>query len=384
MNVLFVTAYLPVLHRHGGGVRMYHNIRILSEKHSVHVLSFVTNDEEEDMLASLKSVCESAQGIRRVPDFKPHWFSVAPFLVREFSTPEMHRAVDSALSAKHIDVLQCEYLQMAQFHRKGVFSLLTAHEALSKNAREAYEAEKNPKQKLRLFYRWMQFLRYEVEQVRRFDRVVTMTKEDAAYLRSYARQADIRAIPIGIDPQEFRPTEDDASAALSVLFVGNYFHYPNVEAAEFLVQKIAPRLPQLRFLIAGSPVPEHMKAGPNVAFPGYISDTRTLYHGLNTIFVAPLFSGTGQRVKLLEAFAMGCPVVTTRVGAMGFPVEDGSQALIAETTDGFEAALRRLAADETLRRDMGNKARAMILQHFTWSRIGKELLDVIADAAVSN
>ena len=111
---------------------------------------------------------------------------------------------------------------------------------------------------------------------------------------------------------------------------------------------------------------DYMKAEANVAFPGYISDTRTLYHGLNTIFVAPLFSGTGQRVKLLEAFAMGCPVVTTRVGAMGFPVEDGSQALIAETTDGFEAALRRLAADATLRRDMGNKARAMILEHFTW------------------
>src|SRR5262249_1567469 len=150
-------------------------------------------------------------------------------------------------------------------------------------------------------------------------------------------------------------------------------HTPNVQAAEFLVHEIAPKFPRLRFLIAGSPIPQQRKAGANVAFPGYISDTRTLYHGSNTIFAAPLFSGTGQRVKLLEAFAMGCPVVTTRVGAMGFPLEDGSQALLAETADDFEVALRRLAADEALRRNMGKSARAMILQHFTWSRIGKDL-----------
>jgi glycosyltransferase involved in cell wall biosynthesis len=296
----------------------------------------------------------------------------------------MHQAVDSGLSTKNIDVLQCEYLQMAQFHRRGVFSLLTAHEALSKNAYEAFDAERDPGQKVRLFYRWMQLLRYEVGQTRRFDRVLTMTKEDAAYLKSYAPQANIRPIPIGIDPQEFRPIEDNADTAPSVLFVGNYFHTPNVQAAEFLVQNIAPKFPRLRFLIAGSPIPEQLKAGPNVAFPGYISDTRTLYHGSNTIFVAPLFSGTGQRVKLLEAFAMGCPVVTTRVGAMGFPIEDGSQALLAETVDDFEAALRRLTSDGALRRVVGNNARAMILRHFTWSRIGNDLLDVIAEAAVSN
>ncbi len=141
---------------------MYHNIRILSEKHSVHVLSFVGSDEEEDLLGSVKPICESVRAIRRIPDFRPHWLSVTPFMVREFSTPEMHRAVDDMLQARRIDVLQCEYLQMAQFRRKRVFSLLTAHEVQSKNAREAFESELDPLEKLRLFYRWMQALRYEV------------------------------------------------------------------------------------------------------------------------------------------------------------------------------------------------------------------------------
>jgi polysaccharide biosynthesis protein PslH len=383
MNILFLAAYPPVLHRHGGGVRMYHNIRLLSEKHSVHVLSFVGSDDEMDLLASVKGICDSVRGIRRIPDFRPHWLSVKPFLVREFSTPAMREAVDTLLHQKKINVLQCEYLQMAQFRRRTVFSILTAHEALSRNCWVAFESEPDPVKKLQLFYRWMQILCYEVTQVRKFNRVVTMTPEDAAYLKSYAPDASIRAVPIGIDAEEYRPPAEQAPRPPSVLFMGNFFHSPNVEAARFLAGEIAPRFPDVKFCIAGSPILEETHAGSNVELAGHVQDTRTLYHGANTIVMAPLFSGTGQRVKLLEAFSMACPVVTTRVGAMGFPAESGVNVMLAETPDEFAACLRRLIADPALRRRLGDNARAMILDRFSWPRIGKEYLDVVAEAPVS-
>ena len=384
MNVLIVTAYPPVLQRHGGGVRMYHNIRILSEKHRVHVRSFVGSDEEQDMLGSVRPICESVRGIRRVPDFRPHWLSVTPFMVREFSTPEMHREVDGTLRALEIEVLQCEYLQMAQFRRDCVFSVLTAHEALSKNAHEAFERESDPVEKLRLFYRWMQILRYEVAQVRKFDRVVTMTRDDADYFKSYTPDARVRAIPIGIDAEEFQPAVEQAPQAVSVLFVGNFLHTPNVEAVEFLAKHVAPRFPDVRFVIAGSPVPQGFHSEPNIEYVGYVPEMRSLYRSLQTIVIAPLFSGTGQRVKLLEAFAMACPVITTRIGAAGFPIQSGQEAFLAETPVEYERALRRLISDMELRRRIGQNARRMILDRFTWSRIGGELLDVVAEAAVSH
>lgn len=387
MNILMVTAYPPVLRLHGGGVRMFHNIRILSERHRVHVRSFVGSDDEMDMLDSVRPICQTVRGIRRIPDFRPHWLSVTPFMVREFSTPEMHREVDGILSAEKVDVLQCEYLQMAQFRRDCVFSVLTAHEAQSKNAHEAFAAETDPIEKLRLFYRWMQLLRYEVAQVRKFDRVVTMTKDDADYLKSYAPEARVRDIPIGIDADEFLPESaglDDLSQGFSVLFVGNFFHEPNVQAADFLVKHVAPRFPEVRFVIAGAPAPTALGGGANVEYSGYVSETRALYRPLRTIVVAPLFSGTGQRVKLLEAFATACPVVTTRVGAMGFPIENGVQAFLAETPDEYESTLRRLMTDSQLRRRVGQNARQMILDRYTWKRIGGELLDVVAEAPVSH
>jgi len=381
MNILFVTAYPPVLHRHGGGVRMYHNIRLLSEKHSVHVLSFVWTSEEMDLLSSVRPICESVEGIQRVPDFGRHWLSVKPFLVREFGSPEMHRRVDAMLRSKKFDVLQCEYLQMAQFRRRRVFSLLTAHDVQTQGAWEAFEAESDPLTKAKLFYRWMQILRYEMTEIQKFDQVVTMTPEDAAYLKSYAPGANVRPIPIGIDAQEFSPIEPRPSEAVSVLFMGNFFHLPNVEAARFLVREIAPRFPDVRFRIAGSPILEGPQGGPNVELTGHVPDTRTLYHSPNTIVMAPLFYGTGQRVKLLEAFSMACPVVTTRVGAMGFPVDAGVNMLIAQNADEFAAALRRLVAEPGLRRRLGDNARAMILDRFDWPRIGKEYRDVVEAAA---
>src|SRR6185295_5899814 len=115
MNILMLTAYPPVLAMHGGGVRMYHNIRILSTRHRVHVISFVGSDEERERLRAVNAICESVTAVRRVPDFRPHWLSVRPFLAREFSTPEMRRAVERTIRSERIDLLQCEYLQMAQF-----------------------------------------------------------------------------------------------------------------------------------------------------------------------------------------------------------------------------------------------------------------------------
>src|SRR5438552_2180653 len=103
MKILVVTAYPPVLHMHGGGVRMFHNIRILAARHFVRVLSFVENDGELEMLPPVAEICGSVRAVRRIPDFTPHWLSVKPFMVREFSSPEMHQAVDELLRSQKIE-----------------------------------------------------------------------------------------------------------------------------------------------------------------------------------------------------------------------------------------------------------------------------------------
>src|SRR5262245_48200928 len=171
MNILVVTPYPPVLHMHGGAVRMYHNIRILAQKHCVRVLSFVENNEERQLLESAGPVCESVTAIDRVSDLGAHWTSLIPFVVREFGTPAMHQAVDEALRLHKVDVIQCEYLQMAQYKRAGAASILTILETHSDNAYRAFQAEPDAIKKLRKFSSWMSMLNYEVSMCNAFDRV---------------------------------------------------------------------------------------------------------------------------------------------------------------------------------------------------------------------
>ena len=377
MNILFLTAYPPVLHMHGGGVLMFHNIRILGEKHNVRVISFIESDEERAMLGSLNGICESVTAVRRIPDFRPHWFSLLPFLVREFSTPEMYQAVEKEFQRKRVDVIFCAYLQMAQFHRRGVMNILSLPETLSANAYDDFLRAVDPIEKLRAYYRWMGVLRYEVLMSRRFDRVVTMTERDAEYLRSYSPNAKITGIPIGIDPDEFNPWPADSTRSVEVVFLGNFRHTPNVEAGEFLVHTIAPLFPNVPFVISGGNVPDSLRVGSNVHFPGYAQDVRNLYRRPNTIVAGPLFSGTGQRVKLLEAFAMGCPVVTTSTGASGFPITHGVEAMIADSPSDFASRLRELLSSESLRSQMGAKARLMIELHFSWDSLAPRLLSLV-------
>src|SRR3954466_4758863 len=99
-------------------------------------------------------------------------------------------------------------------------------------------------------------------------------------------------------------------------------------------------------MLPGNNIPEELSAVPNVFCPGYIADTRVLYHRPNTVVAAPLFSGTGQRVKLLEAFGLACPVITTSLGALGYPIRDGREALIANSAEEFRSALAKLQSSE--------------------------------------
>lgn len=360
---------------------MFHNIRILAKAHRVNVLSFVENKEEVALLKSVQPICESITAVQRIPDFRPHWFSLEPFMVREFGTPAMHEAVDNTLRTRKVDVIQCEYLQMAQYKRPGVFSILTVHEAYSANAYRSFQTATDAIDKLRLFSRWMSMLNYEISRCNAFNRVVAMTEEDATYLRSYARRANIRAIPIGIDADYFQPLESpSADCPIQMVFVGNFRHTPNVQAAEFLLKEVAPHFPEIQMVIAGPYAPEALQKKSHAIFTGYVADTRELFHGPSTIFIAPLFSGTGQRVKLLEAFAMGAAVITTSLGAAGFPIQHGRQALIADNPEQFRAATAALVTSSELRAGLGTKARQMILDLFTWDSISRQFVDLVEEA----
>jgi glycosyltransferase involved in cell wall biosynthesis len=169
--------------------------------------------------------------------------------------------------------------------------------------------------------------------------------------------------------------------APTLLFVGNYAYRPNVDAVEFLIDVVWPRIrsakPQARLLIAG-PRPERIAArgvrDPAVELLGYVQDLDALY-GRARVVVCPIRAGSGTRLKIIEAAAYAKPVVSTTLGAEGLEMTDGLSIVLRDDAASFAAACVELLSDLASCRRIGEQARRCVLERHERTRI----VDAIAD-----
>lgn len=213
-----------------------------------------------------------------------------------------------------------------------------------------------------------------------------MTEQDRHLLSSFISPAKLRWVPIGVDSNYFQPRipQPETSLIPRLLFVGNYRHPPNREAVLFFVQKILPQLQahfaNVEFFVAGANTAlfdrSLMDASSAAHLLGYLPDIRPAYDQAD-IFVAPLRSGNGMRVKLLEAFSMGKAVVATRLAAAGFSVKPEEHLLLAETAEEFVNQISRLLRNPSFRAQLGANARRMIRENYDWNVLRPRFLELV-------
>jgi len=222
-------------------------------------------------------------------------------------------------------------------------------------------------------WEYLRAIRYELKLLPRLDRVQVCSRDNAEYLRSFLPQLNGRlddGYRAGIDTSgyEFRPSGREP---FTLLFLGSFRHLPNVEALQWFLQEIFPRIrqdePRARLVIVGSdPPPRHSLRDPEaIEMIGFVEDVREPLMRYS-VFVCPILAGSGVRVKLLEAFAAGIPVVSTRLGAEGLAEQDGEICALADDPAEFaghvvhllrhpaeaEALARRARAEVVAKRDM--------------------------------
>lgn len=218
-------------------------------------------------------------------------------------------------------------------------------------------------------------LRLERDWLPRFSQVLATSESDADLVRQIAPSAQVTVYPNAVPEAPLEPPSNENV----VVFSGNMEYHPNLSAVRFFRREVWPllrdRWPDLIWRLVGrnpESVRRFTSGDPRIEVTGPVDDAvRELARA--RLAVVPLLAGSGTRLKILEAWAAGLPVVSTTLGAEGLPVRHGEQLLLADGAAEFAAAVSRVLEDTVLRRHLGLSGRLLLEKEFTWPAAWKKL-----------
>jgi GT2 family glycosyltransferase/glycosyltransferase involved in cell wall biosynthesis len=348
-RVLFVCPYPLWPPVHGGAISIHGTITHLARFAEVHLIVLCETPSQLEDQQKLRNVATSITPLLRRTAVSPRIGSLQPYAVREFRDAELQYVMEREILRRSIDIVQLEYTNMGQYLATGCRNLawiLFEHDIYFQSVQSRISALHGSARAKALF-EYLRALRFELRLLRRVDRVQVCTPDNRDYLLSFQPSlqgridCDVRA---GMDLSrfEFRP---DGRQPCTMLFLGSFRHKPNVEALDWFLDGVMPRVleryPNARLRVIGShPPPPGTLPDFNgsIAFEGFVPDLAAPL-AESAVFVCPILSGSGVRMKLQESFAAGIPSISTTLGAEGLGSEDGRYCRLADDHHSFAQAI---------------------------------------------
>ncbi|HEX5504705.1 MAG TPA: glycosyltransferase family 4 protein [Thermomicrobiales bacterium] len=399
MKLLIVTPHLPAPPDSGGARRMFELIRHLAARqgHEVVTLSLAGPDEDvalnERELGRVVAVRVPATA-RMPPSAAKRRTQLRSLVSRRsfhhyfYRRPALQRRLSQLLAAERFDLVQFEYSAMGGYAAPGVPTVLDVvdieHDVLGQQAREGSAA--------RRLFNAIEARKFAAEERAAWHAATLClaTSEPDARRVAAATGGRVEVIPNGVDTGYFQRRPLAGTDPRDLLFVGALRYRPNAEAVLFFVEQVMPLLrraiPGVSLTVVGVDPPPQITAldqgaQGDVHIAGAVPDVRPYLAAGGTV-VVPLHVGGGTRLKILEAFAAGRPVISTRLGAAGLTVRDGEQLLFAEEPAAFVAALQHLIDEPALRDRLAESGHALVRAHYEWSAIARRLADCYTELPV--
>ncbi len=377
-SILFVCPYVPKLGVHAGAARMYEIIKGVAYHHDVSVLTFIEREDEREAVEQLKEFCRNVRVVLR-EGWHPerNFFLLKPqHRLREFAHPEMKRILQEEVATGKYDIVQYEYLEMAYLKRytgrADTVSFFTHHEVQHRSILQEMQVVRNGTlDAIQRRVQWMKMLNFELAVARSFDTVITMTDADRRALTEYDPNLHVVVHETGVhvspDAKELPPEEPR-----SIVFLGYFKHLPNEDAMVYFAGEVFPHIlrnfPDATFTVVGAEPGHNIRAlhdGQRIIVTGRVEDVRP-FLARGSVFVVPIRLGAGIRGKILEAWAVRRPVVSTTLGCSGIHAKNGVNILIADQPLQFAAEVCRLFEDSALRRKLGDNGYETARQHYAW------------------
>ena len=384
-RVLFVSPYPICPPVHGGGVFMYQTLREMAKRTEVHVVELLDWEWQEKDNQELRDFCASVEWLVRPSGLPRDMGSLLPRAVREFANSDLEWLIHRQLFQKKIDVLQLEYMPLAQYHGsfRRIATALFEHDVYFQSVARGLGHGIGVADDVKARVEYLRALRYELDVLPAFDQVQVCTPANRDYLLSFRPGLAPRlrdGLRAGIDTSryQFRPAGREP---MTMLFVGSFRHEPNRVAVEWFVREVLPlvlqRQPRARLVLVGSDSPAaHTFAdfAGAIEMVGFVEDVRDPL-ARYSLFVCPILSGSGVRVKLLEAFAAGIPVVSTSVGAEGLARKDGQFCALADRPQEFADRVVELLENPKEAAALASRARAEVEANWDMANITARLVD---------
>jgi glycosyltransferase involved in cell wall biosynthesis len=229
--------------------------------------------------------------------------------------------------------------------------------------------------------------------IRKTDQIWTCSAEDTRLLEQLSqRKLPTHVIANGINVADYSSVRQGKCSLpdglkpnpQTLIFTALFSHPPNAVAATILIEQIFPQLrktyPQCRLILAGRNPTAFMKQAakkePKIIVTGEVPDMRP-YLAASSLVIVPLLDGGGTRLKILEAFASGRPVVSTAKGAEGLKGQDGEQLLIRDTVEEMVKGVEQLWSDSALAQKLVHSAWELVCAQYSWEAVGKRVEEAI-------
>lgn len=391
MNILYLCHRIPYPPNKGDKIRAFHQIRHLSREHTVHLACLVDRKEDLQHLQSLKKYCASVEAV-----YRPKWtgrflaamalFTNTPLSVAAFYSRELQQKVNKRLSSATIDRILVFSSAMAEYvkHVSHIPKIMDFVDVDSEKWRTYADNQRVP-------LSWLYALeadrlaRYEDVVAGTFEHSILVSELEAGLLLQRVHDRRIAVISNGVDLDYFHPpAASQQLAGGRIVFTGEMDYFPNIDAVKHFCDDILPLVrqeaPDARFYIVGrNPTREVLALGrvQNVTVTGSVPDVRP-YLQSATVSVAPLRIARGVQNKVLEAMAMGVPVVGTTKAFQGIQATEGDGIRCADEPALFAKEIAILLKDPDERQRRAIQARKFVERVHRWETQFAALEEILA------
>jgi polysaccharide biosynthesis protein PslH len=404
IRILWISHFIPYPHNDGASQRSFNLLKRLSRIHKIDLVCLYSPKQlrnryetiETGILESKRVLQELCTNVYVVPNgqadnqFKLLWLALKGLFFKggyqasKVRNPELDNLLQELAKSNRYAVAHFDTIGLAQYQKL----LLNTPSTLGHHNIESHRLFRRSKLEEKFLHRM--YFSVDAIRIKAFEQSVasdfvahiTCSALDSNRLAAHTNHPQIVSIPNSVDVNYFKRLTDE-SPQQSIVFVGTMSWYPNADAMHFFLINVWPELkivcPQLHLHIIGSGAPKKIVAlahdSKDVTMHGFVDDIRPIVEAA-TLYICPVRTGGGTRLKILDAFALEKCVVAHPIASEGIEAIDTKEIVLAESAEGFTEAIVNLLTNRAERNRIGIAARNLVTRQYSDQKVSQQLSDL--------